>query len=327
MHWQPTRKHRRAHIVAPSGGIAHGAGDRERHADRPGSRALHTVAGRTPDRLAHQRWTETGLPPAGSARSRLCTPCVQLPRRPTPRAGPPGTVEIRAPGEPRPAWMDDAADEYGRYLLLATTADASSARPGQLLLNSWCVITRILAGPRRADPHHPNSWTERRSDMDAAHRRFCRRLATSGCEAWLLLRDQPIARSLDGPATALQRCQRHAGWSLRYECRKCQWVESVLLCNTCARRIDVGSNASCEAGNGCSVSDLDSVVVAKRRLSRQFDLFWRRYGLSRRPQRRAGGHLPDFTSGPPAWSGLCAHDGQKLRAQIRAVRAIARMLR
>jgi hypothetical protein len=112
--------------------------------------------------------------------------------------------------------------------------------------------------------------------MDAAHRRFCRRLATSGCEAWLLLRDQPIERSLDGPATALQRCQRHAGWSLRYECRKCQWVESVLLCNTCARRIDVGSNASCEAGNGCSVSDLDSVVVAKRRLSRQFDLFWRR---------------------------------------------------
>jgi hypothetical protein len=50
----------------------------------------------------------------------------------------------------RPAWMDDAADEYGRYLLLATTADASSARPGQLLLNSWCVITRILAGPEKS---------------------------------------------------------------------------------------------------------------------------------------------------------------------------------
>jgi len=44
----------------------------------------------------------------------------------------------------RPAWADAAAAQHGCYMLLATTQNATKAAPSDLLLSSWCVITRII---------------------------------------------------------------------------------------------------------------------------------------------------------------------------------------
>jgi hypothetical protein len=44
----------------------------------------------------------------------------------------------------RPAWADAAAAQHGCYMLLATTQSATTAAPSDLLLSSWCVLTRII---------------------------------------------------------------------------------------------------------------------------------------------------------------------------------------